>query len=1365
VSIQQAVARSVAVVLPDMIGASGALVVAWLAASGERVDEGHPLVDLEIGETRISVPAPASGTLSNVAVGMGEQVAAAATLAWVDTDEPVVADARALIDRMESVDDPGRALVGTLLDIVECDNPELADLVRVCAIPAKIDPHVVTLLIGVDEERARELLSKLREFQFVRTRADGRYSYEHSTREELLRQWRQPNQRHRFVELNRRMWKYQESELARAREMEVDLRRIGPVVRLVNPNRYAQLADKVEGRIRKPMLEVIYHAAMVSSRDLYRVFVEFVQEMESRGLLLLCQALLHATRNQMQDVDPDSENLIWLDYWEGRLLQELREGPEAERILGGVVNRTRDGEMVKQWALADLGRLRYGQYRLGEASKLFRRELRLAKDTRVDLINLSTSCVRLAGLESLIGDYEAAIEHYREALSFSDTLPEPNPVAEVAAWEGLGQALDRVGQSKEAIEAAFTAVYTARTKLRSEQNFQVMALGGLANILASSDARISATLYAEAEALTEDDDNTQQASEHRLRYIEALIEKGRSTAARELLRAMRETEPGQHRLDGELTLLEAMLAAAKGNSIEAADRLTRLLGREQSQTEWQRWTAITQRGLFLTACGRWREAEDDLVDAFRCWWEAGSTDMMATCKIALADLGRRRGDLTGAEAALKAADRFLAGRNGETAARFYRTRSDLLRALGRAEEADFSSQEAIRRYKILGRIPLLLEATLHSAQCAADSTAWAETAKAATRAARLSRQLDELDRWSPSTAEREAARANTRGARLLTEDRVNAERAASQAVDFFARATRADRENPWYLLNLSCANALLNRWDQAVRAAQLAVTHSGALPAAPLRAHLLEYLLQQSETLAQGRDDRAASIIAQAAGVVDETTSTRQRIAVARVRGDVSLLSLPLDTRSAEAAYSDGLKLAEQNSRRLDEASFLVRRAVVAAQDRDISACASSLESALGALSDFSEDERATRLLSSCMAVLTTPDQYRTFSAALAFIDGSRKPAEAWLRHVLLRLAERWYQKLTGIDESTAVADNEPSCPVKVEADETLFFGGSRTPALARLLERDIPALRERLRKETGVTLPTVSMIAVPVDTPGAYTVKLHGTSVAWGQVEVDSLFCGDLQKARAAGLDGLRAVDPVTGADGVWLADSARRDAEKRDLSLLDVPGFLLRHLDSLVREALPALIGVDDMRRMVEDIPTEDGDDGWKGLLRSPDGGARIRLLVSIVHALIDEGVPIHDPAVIVRIVESVPAVTTPAAVVAAVRLALRDDLPGWRRPGVFLRFRPEIEATLTAGMTRESESRLALAPGDAEALRRIVQIDLSVASPVRALLVADSAVRPFVRRLLGSRLPGVAVLSDAEVSFRTPVFDATTAGGVDT
>ena len=173
--------------------------------------------------------------------------------------------------------------------------------------------------------------------------------------------------------------------------------------------------------------------------------------------------------------------------------------------------------------------------------------MQLAEQTRVDVVNLNSSCVRLADLEYRLGDIEAAVEHYREALSFSRTVPKANVIAEVAAWVGLGNALDRLGQSSEAIEAGLTATRLARTRLPSQPNLQASALLGLASILAAVDPGMSTTLYAEAQVLVEDGGDSLQALEDQLQHIETLLEKGRPTMAQALLGAMRNVMHGQDR--------------------------------------------------------------------------------------------------------------------------------------------------------------------------------------------------------------------------------------------------------------------------------------------------------------------------------------------------------------------------------------------------------------------------------------------------------------------------------------------------------------------------------------------------------------------------------------------------------------------------------------------------------------------------------------------------------------------------------------------------------------------------------------------------------------------------------------------------
>jgi pyruvate dehydrogenase E2 component (dihydrolipoamide acetyltransferase) len=76
----------------------------WLAAEGERVREGQPLFEIEVGPAATEVEAPASGVLRGLRVKAGDRLPVGATLAWiVGEDEPFDPDLQALAGELRAL--------------------------------------------------------------------------------------------------------------------------------------------------------------------------------------------------------------------------------------------------------------------------------------------------------------------------------------------------------------------------------------------------------------------------------------------------------------------------------------------------------------------------------------------------------------------------------------------------------------------------------------------------------------------------------------------------------------------------------------------------------------------------------------------------------------------------------------------------------------------------------------------------------------------------------------------------------------------------------------------------------------------------------------------------------------------------------------------------------------------------------------------------------------------------------------------------------------------------------------------------------------------------------------------------------------
>jgi tetratricopeptide (TPR) repeat protein len=1340
---------------------AGAIAVqAWLAGPGERVKKHAPLVELRVGDAMVVLTAPVSGTLRDIRVRPGEAVRTNATLALLAPTESTLDDRRKLLDRIDAADDPSLAMISALLDAVAVKDSPLAEAVRACAIPHRFGPQVLALLSDADAADSARLFAELQKFQFVRIRTDGQCSYDESTRDALLREWRQPDRRDRFAELNRRMWVFQEGEHGRARQLEADLRRVAPVLRRVNSSRYAKLASKIDGLLRASLLELLYHAAQVSGDDLYRMFEQLVQDYEDRGRLLLCQSLLHATQSYMQDVAPDSSRVDWLQYWEGRLLQELRVDDEADRILSDLIERLPDGVMVKEWALASLGSLRYDQDRLTEAGQLYHRQLEMAKASGIDPWNLGTAHIRVAGLALTIGDYDVAIEHYQRALDCSAALPEANVVSDVSAWTFLSEALRRLGRLEEAREAALEGLNLARRYLPTQTSLQVKSLLQLAATVMGADVRLSTTLYSEAENLLAERADASSAPDYPLQYASILLDNGRIIAARNLLAAQRKLDVGKCDAEGELTLLEVRAAANQGHYQAAVKRLNELLDRQEPLPEWQRLRALSARGSCQTACGNWEKADADHIAALEGWERLGNTYGVADSHVSIADLRYRTGDLAAAEAALSRAGDMLGSRRIEVTAGFHKVRSKVLRARGRVAKAVAEAREALKIYRDLGQPSDALQAALHAASVAADPGGWSDAAELAEHAAEFGKVLDELDGWSPSESQQTADHASSQGVRTLANESADLRRTALEARDFFGVAVRALPDNPWYSLNLSCAQARLDAWGQAVLAVERAATVRSVLPANYLRNRLIEYRLRLAERQVATDAKQAASTLARAVAEVGETTPWRLRIEVATMRGDMLLRSDHPDYEAAARAYCEGLAEAERHVRRTDEVALQVRLAVVAAQRNDYGEAARRLIAALQAVDPESGETPASQLTTACAAVLTTPARYAVLTQVLALAEESglvRAGPPGLLTDVRLQLARTWYRPW--IQAAEPVTQEDKPRPLGIQADERLFPDGARTPGVVRMVEHYVPAARDRLQRDMGVMLPDISIGAQSGFPPGAYVLMMNQVLLTSGQVVPEGVFC-DAQAATAAGLDGIPHQDPVTGRKGLWLVGAARGAAESLGLPVMDAYEFLVRHLDAAARAELPVLVGVQDVRRLVEALPVTGQLNEWERLTGAGQTG-RVRVLMSVVHALLSEGVPLRGLATIVSMVAAAPPDSGASTVLREVRAALHHDIPGRNGAGGLLRLRDEFETALVASL-RDDGEYVVIARERAEELRRAVRSDVTNTEPIRALVIRDPVVRPFVRTLIAHDIAGLPVVSETEVFARGARATASSATG---
>jgi tetratricopeptide (TPR) repeat protein len=1311
----------VPVVLDASAGSSGPVTVErWLAAEGDEVVAGAPVAVVRIAGTRVYVAAPAAGTLTAIVAGEGATVDADARLAEVGTGVSASAT-NALLERIDAADDPHAATIMTMLELVERRDAALAGAIRACAVPRRFDATVVAVLTEAGDEAAAGLYDQLLGMQFVHVRRDGMACYDETTRATLLEQWRAPLERSRFDELNNRMRTHYDRERAIAGMLEEDLRRVADTVREANPLRYSELESIVQGGVRGPLMEILYHAAAISGEELFTTFEGLAHSYEGKGQLLLCQTLVHTAIKHLTMLQPDSDRFAWLSYWNGRLARGLGDVSEAEAVLSALLDGRSDDVGLRQWAFSELGALRYQQDRMAEAAECYQSAIDLAEQSGADSWNLGAWYAHLADVELTIGELDKAVGHYGQAIEASQAGPQPNVFAQAGAGYGLSQALHRLGRPAEALAAALRSLNLLRLEQRTDRAQQLRALTAIAELSAADEPRLSVTAFAEVQRLTDDLHDEPRASDWPVRFVNAFVDSGRLHEAGRVLDDLDDGPAWRMRgLRTALLNLRATLHFALGHYDRVIAAVTALLPEPTADLDWEALTALSYRGMAYKATGALANAGRDLTTALQNWERIGNVVAVEHIRLQIADLERRRGDLHAAAALTEQAGHHLRKAGPKAAAEYHLMRASVLLDQGRTREAATDAERAVELAARVGAVAVGLEAEVQLARCESARGEWAAVTRAAQRAAGLAERLEANGRWRPSADQARADQANADGARILTEPTGGPEE-LERARGLFRAAVSRLPDHAWYQLNAAWAHAAMGDWADAVRATERAIGVRGGMPELFLREELATYRLRLIEDSIPTRE--LLAVVHAARADAADASLWRLGIAVDLREGDL-LAQFEASTAPAEAAYRRGLARAEGRAPARDIARFHARLAVLAAVEARLPAVVDHLTRALAQL----PPETSADLAADCLVVPTFARYHPMVLAALALIDEG--PGEPAVRRsaagVRMALVAMLRPAPPGDDKGAAEAGN-----VVIEADARLFPENENTAGVQWMLETGIPETRKRFAARTGLTLPGVTVRAVHRDRAGSYEISHAGDVLARGDVPLGGVFVPTV----VAGDPPVR--DPISGQLGRWLPDQPHPP----DADGADPYGFLLRHLEAAVHADPARLLTVEQTRRLADEHSRQ-----YAGSMPLFESGRpqRVQLLQSVCYGLLSDGGSIHQFGAIADAVTAAEGTVTASHVIARLRSSPHLDPPDQAGTGHLLQLDPAVEQLLSDAVRGTG----LLTPQVSRLVRSTVTRSMTLVPAARALVVDEAALRPLVRGLVARDFPLLQVVAAGDL-----------------
>ncbi len=349
-------------------------------------------------------------------------------------------------------------------------------------------------------------------------------------------------------------------------------------------------------------------------------------------------------------------------------------------------------------------------------------------------------------------------------------------------------------------------------------------------------------------------------------------------------------------------------------------------------------------------------------------------------------------------------------------------------------------------------------------------------------------------------------------------------------------------------------------------------------------------------------------------------------------------------------------------------------------------------------------------------------------------------PAFAFVQPARGRANQRWLlnelRNRAAVDASEILVELAPAlCEVLAEPD-----GG--------VLARELRRMRWRLWHTYGVALPPIALR--PRDLPDrTYLVSIDHVPVAGLRLPHDARFVHEQREALdAAGIPYTPTANPLNGRAAAWVADTEASALETAGV-VSSAPAFVVGlHVQAMLEARLGSFLSHQDVADLLQihlsDVTTA-----------KTTGALELTPLTLVIRALLMERVPVRSvPAIVERLRDGLASGTALVPLVEDIRLldGIRHDLPGLAWNTRYWRLTPATEATLVRRLRLlDGSAVLALEPELTQeflAAVRLAVTDLPADAGPVAVMVADPAIRPQVRRLIELEFPHLPVVAEREV-----------------
>ena len=299
------------------------------------------------------------------------------------------------------------------------------------------------------------------------------------------------------------------------------------------------------------------------------------------------------------------------------------------------------------------------------------------------------------------------------------------------------------------------------------------------------------------------------------------------------------------------------------------------------------------------------------------------------------------------------------------------------------------------------------------------------------------------------------------------------------------------------------------------------------------------------------------------------------------------------------------------------------------------------------------------------------------------------------------------------------------------------------------LLDR-IVMIRRQCALELGLVVPTIRIRDNIQIKPNAYIIKLKGIEIARGELMLDHYLAMNSGTVYEE-VPGIETTEPAFGLPALWISENEREQAELNGYTVVDAVSVLATHLTEIIKQHAAEILGRQETQNLLDNLQKSNGalvDEVVPNLLSVGE-------IQKVLANLLSERISIRDMSTILEVLADYGTATKDTDILteyvrhAMARHITQQNVQNGVLPCITLD--PAIENKIAGSVQRtEHGSYVSLDPESMQKLLLALEEELKKLTNqgYQPIVLTSPTVRPYFRNLVERSIPGLIVLSHAEI-----------------